>query len=186
MRTRSALQQGLTAWQNNPIGKWLGVDIANLWLRSGLIIDQIEIVWITFMLRYDFSYQQKIFSRWGFASVTRWGLLVFSVLAVAILSLLAYLFLRLNRRRLPRDHELEGYQYICRQLSKAGLPRQANEGPLSLMTRAQQRWPEQSEQIAEIFGTWMALRYGPSNIKEQSRRQWHRLSKKRTLTTTRP
>lgn len=171
------LGQGFGAWQNNPLAKWLGPDFMSTLVRSRLIVDQAEIMWITFMLRYDFKYQQELFNRWGLGNITRGLLFILSAFAVIILGFLFYALLRFNNRR-RTDPEVELYRKLCKQLDKAGLDRLPNEGPLNYLKRAQQKFPQQADLLAQLFGGWMALRYGTMPFSEKAGGEWRQLLRK--------
>ncbi|MGE0763173.1 MAG: DUF3488 and DUF4129 domain-containing transglutaminase family protein [Bdellovibrionales bacterium] len=173
---------GFEAWQNNPLAKWLGPEFASFLVRGRLAVDQAEILWITMLLRYDFNYQREMFARWGLGAITRGLLFGLSLAAVVILGLLFYAAIRLGARRRV-EPEVELYRMLCQRLEKAGLKRAANEGPLELLKRAKSQWPSQGPILEELFGFWIALRYGQERFSEKAAGAWRQRLRKLTLQT---
>jgi protein-glutamine gamma-glutamyltransferase len=140
-----------------------------VWLsRSRLLADQAEIAWITFMLRYDFTYQRELFAKFGWRRISAFSLFMLALSGV-IVSLLAVAWVMWRRRRPPGDRALRLYQELCQRLAQSGLERQYTEGPLDLAFRAAARWPEHAERLQAVFNQLINVRYGTAPFGE---REW--------------
>jgi protein-glutamine gamma-glutamyltransferase len=127
--------------------------------QARLLFDQTEIFWVTFLLRFDFTYQQTIFAQWGWADLSRWslGLLALGAAALTLFGM-TWLWYRKGHIQLPA--ELLLYRELCSRLAQGGLQRGPSEGPLALARRAMARWPQQARELQSMFSRLTEARYG--------------------------
>ncbi|MCB0412120.1 MAG: transglutaminase family protein, partial [Bdellovibrionales bacterium] len=162
-----------TEYQGNPgIGAWVLQGWKPGWTRAQLVLDQIESSWMSFLLRYDFDYQQALLKKLGFVAINRWQLLSFSIGILALIVLL--LSWRLTRVRPSKDLGVRVFERLRQKLEKKGLSRCGNEGPLGLKNRAVLQFPEGREKIAELFDEYMVLRYGSEGLDSISSKKLRR------------
>jgi hypothetical protein len=138
-----------------------GVEILQWLTRGRLLVDQAEIAWVTFLLRFDINYQREMFAKLGWNRISTWSLFVLSLLAVAVVLVAATVVMR-NRIRPRKDSGQYLYGQLCQKLAGAGLERQFTEGPVDLARRAIARWPERRVELAEVFDRLIRVRYGQS------------------------
>lgn len=146
--------------------KVLGKDFFYWLTRGRLVVDQAEIFWVTFLLRFDINYQRDLFAKIGWEKISTWSLFGLALLGVAVLVVLAAWIMRSRVRGRP-DSGLWLYQQLCAKLASAGLERQVTEGPFDLKARAEVRWPAQGEQLKTIFDRIIHIRYGDSKYGER-------------------
>lgn len=152
--------------------KWLrnlfGQDVF-LWLaRSYLLVDQAEIAWLTFLFRFDLTYQRELFARIGWKEISKSSLFLLTILGVIVASVsLSWTWRMRTRPRL--ESGLKIYRELCRKLAAAGLERQFSEGPRDLAHRAMVRWPDQAEILGEIFQRLILIRYGGAPLGEREK-----------------
>jgi protein-glutamine gamma-glutamyltransferase len=153
-----------TAW----LKKVFGDDFVVWLMRSRLLVDQAEIAWITFMLRFDLNYQRDLFEKLGWHKISAFSLFALAIAGVvAVLVVVAWVMWQ--RRRPGTDGALRLYQALCYRLAVAGLERQFTEGPADLATRAVARWPKQATVLQGIFDQLIHIRYGGVSFGERER-----------------
>lgn len=152
------------------LNRWLSDDLRTRLFRIRMLFDQAEAAWMGFLIRYDFSYQQELFSRLGWGRIKRWQLLSLSALSLLVLAgFLSWRFSRQGRRMTPAQ---KLYSRLCQTLAQNGLPRRANEGPLSYKQRALQRFPSAQTELEEVFEGLIQMRYGTSEPQPASSFIW--------------
>lgn len=151
----SALGQGAAFAM---IDQFLGAAIKSQYFRLQLFIDQAEMTWSSFLLKYDFSYQQKIFKDLGAKSLTRLHLLAYLAIAVALFVLIAFAWTA--RSGVPLTPSQKLYRLLLRRLKSKGFEKQISEGPKDFFARINQLNPELGQSVEPLFAALMALRYG--------------------------
>jgi len=137
------------------------------WLTRGrLIADQAEIAWVTFLLRFDLTYQRNIFSKLGWDKISRASLFALAVISVLVLLAVAAWVMRSRTRARP-DRGQRLYLQLCSKLAAAGLERQVTEGPIDLKRRAEARWPALAGDLGTIFDRIIHMRYGDMQFGER-------------------
>ena len=136
---------------------WFGKDVHTEFLRMRLAFDQLEAAWTGFLIRYDFTYQQQMFSNWGWGKLKRWHLFAFTVLVLGGLGIV--LSWRLSRMSRRRSYTQKAYDELCALLASKGLPRRANEGPLAYRARALENFPAANGELAQLFNEILQFRY---------------------------
>ena len=116
--------------------------------------------WDTRVLSFDAEAQESFFAAAGFADSGLFVLIVRPLLiVVGVLGIYAGWMLLQSRAR--RDRAKTLYERFCRKAGRAGAPRNPSEGPLDFCHRAARLLPNESERIARIAQTYVALRYSP-------------------------
>lgn len=146
------------------LNRWFSDDLKQSLFRMRMVFDQAEAAWMSLLLRYDFTYQQALFSDLGFDNVKRWQLFTFS--GVGLVGLLIFVSLRLSRAKPSRPIAQRLYSQLCLVLAKEGLPRRANEGPLSYKSRALEAFPHLRQPLEAVFTEILTDRYGPPQAAE--------------------
>jgi len=130
------------------------------WLKQvQLAWDALNYEWRRRVVGFDAAQQETL---WRFLQLDRWQPWQV-VLAVCLLTsawaggLLLWFALR-HRQRDDRVTIL--WTTLCRRLARAGLAREAHEGPIAYVTRAAARWPAFAAAFAVIGESYAELRYG--------------------------
>lgn len=130
------------------------------WLkRMQLAWDAFNYEWRRRVVGFDAAQQETL---WRYLQFDRWQPWQI-VLAVSLLTsawaggLLLWFALR-HRQRDDRVTLL--WTSLCRRLARAGLAREAHEGPIAYVTRASQRWPAFAAAFTVIGESYAELRYG--------------------------
>jgi len=146
-------------------GGFLGENPAALMVRQTW--DAINTFWNDNVIGFGQSQQRSLLERLGFddPGLTELGtalLISFVVFFAAISAWLAWQF-----RPRARDPIVRVYDALCRQLGKAGIVRQPQEGPNDYLLRVVAQRPELTVQINEIRALYVGLRYGPALLGSQ-------------------
>ena len=130
------------------------------WLKQvQLAWDAINYEWRRRVVGFDSAQQETL---WRYLQLDRWQpwqiVLVVSLLTSAWAGGLLLWFALRHRQRGDRVTIL--WTSLCRRLARAGLPRDAHEGPIAYVTRAAARWPAFGAAFAVIGESYAELRYG--------------------------
>ncbi len=120
-----------------------------------LRLDALQNAWNMFVIGYDFTRQQNLFTRLGLGEVGG----VKSVLVFALLLVLAALPALWVRSRRAGDPLLLTYRELGARLR---LPVGAAETPAEYARRAALQYPARAEAIGAVTQTYLTLRYGPA------------------------
>ena len=130
------------------------------WIRTlQLAWDGINHDWRRNVVGFNFEQQRML---WRYFQLERWAPWQV-VLGVALLTaawaggLLLWFALRHRQRD---DRIVLSWNALCRRLARAGLPREAHEGPLAYLQRAATRWPAFAAAFMVIGEAYAELRYG--------------------------
>lgn len=126
--------------------------------RLRLAVDAVEMQWVRFLLTYDFEFQQRMISRFGIKSASRFTLIV--IVAGVLAGAFLLLMWALQRRGNKVDPVLREWRALGRKLAEKGIARRPNEGPLDYIRRAQVALPAQSAELEQLLGRYLRLRYG--------------------------
>lgn len=127
--------------------------------RLQLAWDALNHGWRQHVVGFNFAEQQALWRFWRLERFAPWQI----VLGVSVLTglwaggLLLWFALRHRQRD---DRVVMLWNALCRRLARAGLPREAQEGPLAYAGRAAARWPGFAAAFAIIGQTYAELRYG--------------------------
>jgi transglutaminase-like putative cysteine protease len=138
------------------------------WLKNlQLAIDAINHQWQRNVVQFNRDRQRALWREWKLDAFAPWqvAVAVASAIVVWALAVLAWLAARRSRR----ERALALWQDACRRLARAGLPKEAHEGPLAFAERAARRWPQFQIAFRAIGQSFAALRYGPASARENER-----------------
>ncbi len=137
--------------------------------------DWVEARWNRWALGYDKDTQMGILERFGLQFAGMGGTIALIVMAVAGLSLaLGVMALVMSRRRRAQDPLVRGWQDLCRRLARAGVTREAHEGPATFGRRAAASLPLLGEELRTLSAEYARLRYAPMANPVGDRRAWLR------------
>jgi transglutaminase-like putative cysteine protease len=126
--------------------------------QIALAWDSVANAWNQTVLGFNLESQRALLYRAGLTGDTLRTLAVLLLVATALVTaLLAFATLR-NRAR-QRDPALEIYREFCARLARAGLPRNASEGPVDYARRVAAALPEHALPVQTITQAYVALRY---------------------------
>ncbi|HZQ60801.1 MAG TPA: DUF3488 and transglutaminase-like domain-containing protein [Casimicrobiaceae bacterium] len=129
--------------------------------RVQLAWDAINYGWRRHIIDFNSDQQETL---WRFLRLDRWApwQIVLGVSLVTGLWAAGLLLWFRLRQRQRGDRVLMLWNALCKRLARAGLPREAYEGPLAYVSRAAARWPAFTAAFAVIGETYAELRYGRS------------------------
>ena len=151
------------------LDRWLGSSFQSQLLRLQLLRDQAEMVWSSFLLKYDFSYQQELFRSFGVDDLTRIHLVAYLLISVAILVIFVFIWSSRSQIRLTPSQRL--YRLALQKLEKNGFKKRPEEGPRDFYSRLTAQNGAMGKQLEPIFAELIALRYGKPHQKEISLKQ---------------
>jgi hypothetical protein len=141
------------------VAKFFGEGAYRTLIRFWLLTDQIEMEWLSFLVRYDLSAQRELLRDLGLGEWSWKGLLSWTaVLLLLLLALGAAWSSRSSRERVPLTErtwrELESW------LALRGFQRQVDEGPVEFGLRLQSSLPERWPEIEPVYVGLVRLRFG--------------------------
>lgn len=131
--------------------------------------DTINNKWNLWIMSYDL-YRQRSFLK-GIGIRDR-GWLTLIVIIGLVLTFLFFSISYLLRRKSSLSHPLlELYRQFCHKLGRAGVTRFSWEGPLDFEKRALEAFPHRREEIKQVTGLFIKLRYGKLAVDDQTLKQ---------------
>ena len=139
--------------------------------KMGFMLEAVNLAWEAWFTGYSFSGQKALLQRLGFAG--SWGawtvsflLLALSVMVVAIFF---WIFLRRAKAK-KKDPVAAGYILFCKRLSRIGLARSPDQGPMDYLLTVQARRPDLGPTAAAITDMYIRIRFHrtcPGNLTKQ-------------------
>jgi len=125
-----------------------------------LLADALDSGWTNWVLGYSGRRQQRLLEVFGLEDLRQYGLAV--LMGIATLGIMAVWSLTLARRRGPDEPVLRAWQRFCGKLSRIGLGRAPEEGPLAYVARIVSERPDLAEEVEPIVTAYVAIRYAPA------------------------
>jgi transglutaminase-like putative cysteine protease len=129
------------------------------WRRVRFGIDAVKTGWNEWVLGYGTRRQRQLLGSFGVDSADVRGLTMGMLAIIGVMLALLAVWLA-RRESLPPDPTLRFYRRFCRKLARAGVERQASEGPLDFAARVAATRPQLREPVERITAMYVALRYG--------------------------
>ncbi|BCM24639.1 transglutaminase TgpA family protein [Methyloradius palustris] len=120
--------------------------------------DAVNNGWNQWVLGYNQDRQLQLL-RYLTGNNFSWQDLVIALFALVTASLLALSYFLLRSQKIRRDAIQKIYDQFLNKLSKAGLTRYKQEGPVDFSSRAVRRLPAQAKLIVQITDAYTQLRY---------------------------
>ena len=151
--------------------------------------EAVNIRWDMWFMGFSAEDQLAFLQRLGITLGRQGSWMVVTVLpALFILGgIVAGILKKRSRKALSTDEALIIYRRFLKKTARVGLPKSPNQGPAAYADWLQQKAPELKEDIEDITGLYIALRYGratPAPLLGQLRRRVRRFRPKRTSSTT--
>jgi len=135
--------------------------------RARFILDSFHNNWNQWVVGFNQKRQQQLFERLGFNNVTTADLVVWLVVSMTLAGgVIAWWVIRKEPVQ-QKDRIKQTYDRFCRQLDKAGIAHNPNEGATERMMRAVRLLPAKRQELATITRDYEYLRYG--NDKDELR-----------------
>ncbi len=129
------------------------------WLKDlGLVLDSVNHSWRNHVVDFNYQRQRALWREMSLDVFAPWQIVVAVATAAGLWGGGILLWLAVRRRR--KERALVLWDDVCRRLARAGLPREAHEGPLAFAQRAAARWPQFAIAFAAIGEAYATLRYG--------------------------
>ena len=129
------------------------------WLKDlGLVLDSVNHSWRNHVVDFNYQRQRALWRDMSLDVFAPWQIVVAVAAAAGLWGGGILLWLAVRRRR--KERALVLWDDVCRRLARAGLPREAHEGPLAFAQRAAARWPQFAIAFAAIGEAYATLRYG--------------------------
>lgn len=140
---------------------------STIWKTIRFGWDAINNEWNIQIMGYSFENQKALLEFIGIRADSwkaRIRLLLMAMGAVGIfIVILAFYFFR--KREVKKQAIVRIYEQFCSKLAKAGIERQANQGPADYAAMAIARRKDSETQISEIVALYIRLRYGREDDK---------------------
>ena len=137
------------------------------WLRSiEWRTDAVNHSWQKWVIGFDHDRQQSLFTELGWARPKPWEIVGLIIAAFGAWGLGYLGWSRWLKRIRTHDPLERAWLRINRRLARAGLPRQASEGPQSYAQRLTQRWPKHADAWREMSELYASARYGQASARE--------------------
>ena len=122
--------------------------------------DSVANGWNEWVLEYTFDRQRSLLTHAGFHGAT-WRTLASALFIATMLVVLALALTTLQRLRVRvRDPLQFAYVEFCRKLTRAGLARERNEGPIDYAERVSRARPDLDIPVRRFLVLYAELRYG--------------------------
>ncbi len=138
---------------------------AGLLKEAQLLFDALNHAWRRNVIGFDAGRQREVWRSMRLDPDAPWqavGLIALAGAAwmAAVLGWLAW-------RRARREPVAALWSEVCARLARAGLPREAHEGPIAYTARASARWPDYGIALAAIGEAYAKLRYASVAARER-------------------
>lgn len=145
-------------------GEWSGGGFSGLrgWLRKlSFGWDVVSTRWESWFTGYSQLEQKALLERLGISFKSWKGPLMLGLLVSASVFLIfaVYLFVQLKPAAGEKDRVGRCYTRFCRKLSKAGISRKPEQGPMDFAACIRRERPDLASEAEEIIGLYIRLRY---------------------------
>jgi hypothetical protein len=141
-----------------------------LFQRARFIWDSIHNNWNQWVVGFNQKRQKQLFERLGFNNVSAADLVVWLVVSMTLVGgAIAWWVIRKEPAR-QKDRIKQTYDRFCRQLDKAGITHDPNEGATERMMRAVRLLPAKRQELAIITRDYECLRYGNDHDEQRLKR----------------
>jgi transglutaminase-like putative cysteine protease len=130
-----------------------------------LLADALNHAWRRNVVGFDFGRQREVWRSLRLDPGAPWQAV--GAIAFAGAAWMALLLGWLAWRRGRREPVAALWSDVCTRLDRAGLPREAHEGPLAYTGRACSRWPDYAIAFRAIGEAYAKLRYGTGPERER-------------------
>ena len=123
--------------------------------------DALNTAWNERIVKFDVNTQLAILERLGIQAA-HWSALV-TALGTGLVGWLAWIAWHIGRSAVsrPPDRLARAYARLCKKLARAGITREASEGPLAYAARIAKRRPDLAPHARLLLARYAHLRYGP-------------------------
>ena len=131
------------------------------WLRA--LRNQFDVVnsfWTQAIVRFDALRQKGLMTSFGVPNANQGDLLLAFSAVLGLVLIVATFWAMRDSARPSLDALDHAWARFGQRLARAGVARQANEGPLDLLTRARAALPASATALTQLVQNYVALRYG--------------------------
>jgi transglutaminase-like putative cysteine protease len=131
------------------------------WLRA--LRNQFDVVngyWTQAIVRFDALRQKGLMTSFGVPNANQGDLLLAFSAVLGLVLIVATFWAMRDSARPCVDALDHAWARFGQRLARAGVARQANEGPLDLLTRARAALPGSAKALTQLVQNYVALRYG--------------------------
>lgn len=126
--------------------------------RARLAWQTLTYAWDTHVLSFDGDAQAALFASAGVALRSPLRVFIATVIAIVVLLAVYAAWMRVTAR--PARNLVKAlYEIFSRKVATLGVARNPTEGPLDFSRRARRLLPDESEQINDVIGAYIELRY---------------------------
>ena len=130
------------------------------------LFDAMNHAWRRNLVGFDRGRQHELLRTMSVDPSQLWQMA--SIAALAAAAWMGLVVAWMNHRRDRRERVAALWNDVCTRLARAGLPREAYEGPLAFSSRASARWPDYAIAFHAIGESYAKLRYGRIGRREQA------------------
>jgi len=158
------LTRGILDLLPNAVSGGLRLMHAAPWLTHLLQAwDALNTAWNQRVVNFDVNTQFRILERLGLGAAN-WTALI-AALGSGLIGWLTWIAWHVSRSAAPRpsDRLARTYARLCAKLARAGIARDASEGPLDYAQRIASRRPDLALRAQPLIARYAQLRYGPTS-----------------------
>jgi protein-glutamine gamma-glutamyltransferase len=122
--------------------------------------DAVNNQWNQWVVGFNNDRQKSLMDQLGVKDMDWRTLAIWLIVGIVIASGSVGLFLMLRMYRTRKEPVVTAYEALCAKLARAGVTRAPHEGPIALLSRVQEKRPKLARQVAPLFESYVALRYG--------------------------
>jgi transglutaminase-like putative cysteine protease len=126
--------------------------------------DALNTAWNERVVKFDFTMQLRILDKLGFHYSNSTSLI--AALGCGLVGWLAWIAWHIGQSAAPRppDRLARAYARLTGKLARAGIAREADEGPLAFSDRLASRRPDLAVRVRPLLARYAQLRYGHMNV----------------------
>lgn len=129
--------------------------------------DAIDNQWSLWIIGYNDDLQQRFLARLFNKNIDLSDMILFMVIGVSIIALILILFIFKPEYKAQQDPVIKFYQKFCAKLERAGIVREAHEGPIDYANRAIDKLPELKNAIDLITRLYIKIQYEATHNEKQ-------------------
>ncbi|MDM8536092.1 DUF3488 and transglutaminase-like domain-containing protein [Desulfobacterales bacterium HSG17] len=166
-RVERGVRQALSAEDLSRLGSFTNLGALTDMLRSVQFgWDAVNAYWTLWFVSYEFENQQELFFRLGIAPGSWTAALKAILLAMVLIAffITLFIFALYSSSEDKKDPVKKVYDNFCKKMTKAGIPREPDQGPVTFAETIIELRQDLKVQVSEITDIYIHLRYGQGQL----------------------